>query len=84
VTRGLDKTVPMKDSGIEWLGEVPKHWKIKHLKNLAEIKGGKDSKAVELEEGGYPIYGSGVSLVEHLNTYTKSRLCCLVEERYGR
>lgn len=26
VTRGLDKTVPMKDSGIEWLGEIPKHW----------------------------------------------------------
>lgn len=26
VTRGLDKTVPMKDSGIEWLGEVPMHW----------------------------------------------------------
>ena len=26
VTRGLDKTVPMKDSGIEWIGEVPKHW----------------------------------------------------------
>lgn len=26
VTRGLDKTVPMKDSGIEWIGEVPEHW----------------------------------------------------------
>jgi len=26
VTRGLDKTVPMKDSGIEWIGKVPKHW----------------------------------------------------------
>lgn len=59
VTRGLDKTVAMKDSGVEWIGEVPEHWEIKHLKNLAEIKGGKDSKAVELEDGGYPVYGSG-------------------------
>lgn len=27
VTKGLDPTVPMKDSGIEWLGEIPEHWK---------------------------------------------------------
>ena len=26
VTRGLDPDVPMKDSGVEWLGEVPEHW----------------------------------------------------------
>ncbi|HCA01165.1 MAG TPA: hypothetical protein DEO68_03025 [Halomonas campaniensis] len=48
-----------KDSGIDWLGDVPKHWDIKHLKALAEIKGGKDSSGVEVEEGGYPVYGSG-------------------------
>jgi len=59
VTRGRDRSVPMKDSAIEWIGEVPEHWEIKHLKSLAEIKGGKDSKEVELEEGEYPIYGSG-------------------------
>lgn len=29
VTKGLDPTVPMKDSGVEWLGEVPAHWTIK-------------------------------------------------------
>ena len=27
VTKGLDSSVPMKDSGIEWLGDIPKHWK---------------------------------------------------------
>ncbi|NMM28682.1 MAG: hypothetical protein HHJ12_15650 [Glaciimonas sp.] len=59
VTRGLDKTVTMKDSGVEWIGEVPAHWKMRHLKNLAEIRGGKDSKAVDLDDGGYPVYGSG-------------------------
>lgn len=29
VTKGLDPTVPMKDSGIEWLGEIPEHWEVK-------------------------------------------------------
>ena len=32
VTKGCDRTVPMKDSGIEWLGEIPAHWRIMHLK----------------------------------------------------
>jgi type I restriction enzyme, S subunit len=35
VTKGLDPDVPMKDSGVEWLGEVPLHWGIKRLKYVA-------------------------------------------------
>ncbi len=35
VTKGLDPNVPMKDSGIEWLGEIPKHWEVKKIKYLA-------------------------------------------------
>jgi len=35
VTKGLDTNVPMKDSGIEWLGEIPEHWEVKRLKFLA-------------------------------------------------
>ncbi len=34
VTRGLDPTVPLKDSGIEWLGEIPAHWEIVRIKYL--------------------------------------------------
>ena len=34
VTRGLDPNVPMKDSGVEWLGEIPTHWKLTPLKHL--------------------------------------------------
>jgi len=37
VTKGLDPNVPMKDSGIEWLGEIPAHWEVKRLKRLATI-----------------------------------------------
>ena len=34
VTKGLDPNVPMKDSGIGWLGEIPAHWEVKRLKRL--------------------------------------------------
>ena len=59
VTRGLDKTVPMKDSGIEWIGEVPNHWKIKRVKELFEISRGRVIALTELvEDGHYPVYSS--------------------------
>jgi type I restriction enzyme, S subunit len=35
VTKGLDPTAPMKDSGLEWLGQIPAHWEVKRLKHLA-------------------------------------------------
>ena len=34
VTKGLNPNIPMKDSGIEWLGEIPMHWEVKRLKRL--------------------------------------------------
>ena len=37
VTRGLDPTVPLKPSGIPWLGDIPKHWEVRRLRHL--IKG---------------------------------------------
>ncbi|WP_175511580.1 restriction endonuclease subunit S [Alicyclobacillus macrosporangiidus] len=40
VTKGLDPNVPMKDSGIPWLGEVPAHWQIVRLKFIAEVRSG--------------------------------------------
>lgn len=40
VTKGLDKTVPMKDSGIDWIGKVPQGWGVSKLKNLLKIKDG--------------------------------------------
>lgn len=41
VTKGLDDSVPMKPSGIDWLGDIPNHWKVKKLKFLiSSIQGG--------------------------------------------
>lgn len=38
VTKGLNPDVNFKDSGIEWLGEIPEHWEVKRLRYLFEIK----------------------------------------------
>jgi type I restriction enzyme S subunit len=35
VTKGLDPKVPMKESGVEWLGEIPAHWELKRLRHLS-------------------------------------------------
>ncbi len=53
VTKGLDPNVPMKDSGIEWLGEVPEGWEVKKLKYLIEgtLKYGANESGIEESEG---------------------------------
>jgi len=40
VTRGLDASVPMKDSGVEWLGEIPEHWETSPMKYLGRFING--------------------------------------------
>lgn len=40
VTKGLDPNVPMKDSGVEWIGKIPAHWKIGQLKFFISIRSG--------------------------------------------
>lgn len=50
VTKGLDKNAAMKDSGIEWIGDIPKHWEVIKLKYEAEkIAKGISPKYVEEE-----------------------------------
>ena len=39
VTKGLDKTVPMKDSGIDWIGQVPQGWDISKIKFTTQLNG---------------------------------------------
>lgn len=51
VTKGLDPTVPMKDSGVEWLGEVPAHWEVGPLKRYWSVTDCKHVTAEFVEEG---------------------------------
>lgn len=59
VTKGLDENVEMKDSGVEWIGMIPKHWEICPFKRLIKIKNGADYKKYEVQDNGYPVIGSG-------------------------
>lgn len=45
VTKGLNPDVPMKDSGIEWLGEVPEHWEVKRLRFVSQLNPSKGETA---------------------------------------
>ncbi|PLT43942.1 restriction endonuclease subunit S [Paenibacillus sp. FSL W8-1187] len=48
VTKGLDPTVPMKDSGIEWLGEVPEGWEVVKLKSfILKMESGKSVNSID-------------------------------------
>ena len=58
VTKGLDPTVPMKDSGIEWIGMVPAHWDIRRLRYLGTCVNG-ISKGGEFFGSGYPFVSYG-------------------------
>lgn len=51
VTRGLDDTVKLKDSGVEWIGEIPEHWDLKKLKYClnGKLKYGANESGVEYD-----------------------------------
>ncbi len=62
VTKGINPNAPMRDSGVEWLGEVPVHWKVSPLKWYASIKSGENISANEIEtipdeNTCYPVFG---------------------------
>lgn len=61
VTKGLDLNVPMKDSGIEWLGEIPKNWEIKKLKYVGNCQNG-------ISEGA-EFFGTGQPFVSYSDVY---------------
>ena len=69
VTKGLDPNVPMKDSGVEWLGEIPEHWDVKKMKYLCMVQtGDKDTVNAE-DEGEYPFFVRS-QIIERISTYT--------------
>lgn len=57
VTKGLNPDVKMKDSGVEWIGEIPEEWEVIKAKYCVLITNGSDPKT----EGNIPVYGSGSS-----------------------
>ena len=78
VTKGLDKTALMKDSGIDWIGQVPEGWGVKPLKYLIKFKNGYafDSKHLTMEQTGVKVIrigdfkSSGIDFNASLNVFT--------------
>jgi type I restriction enzyme S subunit len=47
VTRGLNDKVKLKDSGVEWIGEIPEHWEVKKIKYLSRVKRGASPRPID-------------------------------------
>jgi len=64
VTRGLDPAVPLRRSGIPWLGDIPQHWEVRRIKQATRILRGKFSHRprndASLYDGKYPFIQTGV------------------------
>jgi type I restriction enzyme S subunit len=81
VTKGLDPNVPMKDSGVEWLGEIPAHWTAKHLRWAIMFQRGHDLPTDEREEGEIPVVSSSGISSRHSRAVAKAP--GIVTGRYG-
>ncbi len=72
VTRGLNSDVELKDSGIDWIGEIPKNWEMKPLKYIANLESGNTISPDQiLVKGKYPVYG-GNGFRGYTTTYTNN------------
>ena len=49
VTKGLDKSVKLKDSGVNWIGEIPEHWVVKRYKSFGKTIKGKNMEMSDIE-----------------------------------
>ena len=72
VTKGLNPDAPMKDSGVEWLGEVPEHWEVLPVRRCIEARNNLRTPidvASRLEmEGDYPYYGP-TGILSHIDRF---------------
>ena len=58
VTKGLDKNVDMRDSGVEWIGVIPKTWDVLSLKYMCTMQAGKNLISEQIADSGkYSVYG---------------------------
>src|SRR5699024_7330904 len=84
VTKGLDPNVKMKDSGIEWIGEVPEHWNTTKIKYTTYVKGRIGWQGLRSEEftdiGPHLVTGTDFTVDGNVNWQSCHRIS---EERYN-
>lgn len=87
VTKGLDENVEMKDSGVEWIGMIPKHWEILKLKRCAFIKTGTTPPTNErkyFEGGRISWFTPGDMNNMHLEFASKMITQKAIDDKVGR
>lgn len=78
VTKGLDPHAPLKDSGIDWIGQIPEHWLLCNLKYLCSMRSGKNLTSIQITENGpYPVYG-GNGVRGYYSQYNVNSKCLIV------
>ena len=87
VTKGLDPDVPMKDSGVEWLGDIPTHWDTSQLYRITpadrSIMYGIVLPGPNVEDG-VPIVKGGDVSAQRLHATRLSRTAPDIESRHAR
>ncbi|ELO1898878.1 TPA: restriction endonuclease subunit S [Escherichia coli] len=83
VTQGLDPNVPMKDSGVDWIGKIPAHWNLMSLRYAFEFLNSRrvPISAVEREsrQGVYPYYGAS-GVIDYVDDYIFDEDLILIAE----
>jgi type I restriction enzyme S subunit len=83
VTKGLDPSVPMKDSGVAWLGEVPAHWVVGSIKRFVSVLDGRRIPLSAEERGNkggeFPYYGAS-GVIDWIDEYIFEEDHVLVSE----
>lgn len=69
VTKGLDENVEMKESGVEWIGRIPKHWEVRRLRFLCDFLTGDKDTINRVDNGTYPFFVRSPQ-VERINSYS--------------
>lgn len=81
VTTGLDSSVPMKDSGIEWIGKIPEHWIMRKVKNSELFSISSGDFIDYTDSGQFPVYGSN-GLIGSYHKYNSENI--IVVGRVGQ
>ncbi len=82
VTKGLNPDAPMKDSGVEWLGEVPAHWELRKFKHVSQVvRGGSPRPAGDplLFNGDYSPWVTVAEITGNENIFLDQTETCLTK-----
>jgi len=83
VTRGLNPDAPMKDSGIDWIGQIPAHWEVRPIRYAFRFRNNQrvplSGSEREHMQGKYPYYGAS-GVIDYVDDYIFDEALILIAE----